>query len=243
MIIIPAIDIMGGKVVRLMQGKFKEATVYSDQPTEIAKQWWNQGAQLLHVVDLDGAATGQLKNFELINNIVQNIKIQIEVGGGIRDMETIGRLIGIGVSKVVLGTKAIEDKEFLKETLNSWPDKIVVSIDATHGKVVKEGWTSVSGINATDFAKELQELGVKRIIYTDIARDGTLTGPNVKGIKSILEVVKIPVIASGGISDLGDLNKLKDLENVGLVGVIIGKALYERSIYLREAIKFCLPKG
>jgi len=242
MIIIPAIDIMGGKVVRLLQGKFQEATVYSDQPTEIAKQWWNQGAQLLHVVDLDGASSGQLKNFELINNINQSIKIKIEVGGGIRDMETIKKLIDIGVAKVVLGTKAIEDKEFLKEAVTKWQDKIVVSIDATHGKVAKEGWKSISSIDAGQFAKELQELGVKSIIYTDIARDGTLTGPNIVGIKKILDTVKIPVVASGGVSNIGDLKKLLELEKDGLVGVIIGKALYERSIYLREAIQFCLPK-
>lgn len=243
MIIIPALDIMAGKVVRLIQGKFQEVTVYSDQPTEIAKQWKNQGAQFLHIVDLDGAASGELKNFELINNIVKSVKLETEVGGGIRDTGTIEKLLGIGISKIVLGTKAIDDKEFLKNALETWPDKIIVSIDTTHGKVVKEGWTSASGINATDFAKELESLGVKSIIYTDIARDGTMSGPNVVGIKKILDAVQIPLIASGGISNIGDLKQLIDLEKEGLAGVIIGKALYEGSIYLREAIQFCLPKG
>ena len=243
MIVIPAIDIMGGKVVRLMQGKFQEVTVYSEQPAETAQQWVKEGAKALHVVDLDGAASGKVKNFEIINNIVQSTKAKVEVGGGIRDVDAIKSLINIGVDKVVLGTKAIDDKEFLNKVVNVWPDRIVVSLDASHGKLAKEGWTSMSNIKVSEFAKELQEIGVKRIIYTDIARDGTLTGPNIKGIKSILAVVNIPVVASGGMSKREDVYKIKELEKDGLFGVIIGKALYERTIYLREAIEFCSQKG
>lgn len=242
MIVIPAIDIMGGKVVRLRQGKFQEVTVYSENPFSVAEQWITHGAKYMHIVDLDGAASGQIKNFSIIGNIVENIKAEIQVGGGIRDIDTIQSLISIGVSKVVLGTRAIEDRNFLSKALEIWPENIIVSIDASHGKLAKEGWTSISTINATDFAKELQELGVRRIIYTDIARDGTLVGPNVAGIKSMLEATQIPIIASGGISNIEDLKEIKELEKFGLIGVIIGKAIYERSLSLREAIEFCSLK-
>ncbi|MBM3248316.1 MAG: 1-(5-phosphoribosyl)-5-[(5-phosphoribosylamino)methylideneamino]imidazole-4-carboxamide isomerase [Candidatus Omnitrophica bacterium] len=243
MIVIPAIDIMDGKVVRLKQGKFQEVTVYSEHPFDIAQQWIAQGAQFMHIVDLDGAATGQIKNLAVINSIIRYTKAQVQVGGGIRDIDTIQRLFSVGAASVVLGTKVIEDKDFLKKALETWPDKIIVSIDASHGKLAKEGWTSISTINATDFAKELQDMGVKGLIYTDISRDGMLKGPNIDGIKSILDSVDVPLVASGGISSLADLKKLKELEKEGLRGAILGKAIYERSLSLRGAIEFCSPRG
>ncbi len=243
MIVIPAIDILDGKVVRLKQGKFQEVTVYSEHPFDIAQQWISHGAQFMHIVDLDGAATGQIKNIVIINNIIRYAKVQVQVGGGIRDIDTIQRLISVGASSVVLCTKALEDKDFLEKALEFWPDKIIVSIDASHGKLAKEGWTSISTINATDFAKELQDVGVKGIIYTDISRDGMLKGPNIDGIKSILDAVDIRVVASGGISNLNDLKKLKELEKEGLFGIILGRAIYERTLSLREAIEFCSPRG
>lgn len=243
MIVLTAIDIMAGRVVRLKQGKVQDTTVYSEHPLETAQEWLKHGAQFFHIVDLDGAFSGQLKNFPIISEIAKNIKAEIEVGGGIRDIDTIQNLFNVGVARVVLGTKAIEDKDFLKKAIETWPEKIAVSIDTSHGKLAKEGWTSISAVNATDFAKELEKNGVRRIIYTDIARDGMMKGPNIEGVKSILDTVDIPVIASGGISNMGDLKKLKELEKLGLLGVILGKALYERSLYLREAIEFCSPRG
>jgi phosphoribosylformimino-5-aminoimidazole carboxamide ribotide isomerase len=242
MLVIPALDIFGGKVVRLIQGRFQEPTVYSNNPLEIAEQWKNNGAEIIHIVDLDGASAGKIINLGSIQLIARDIGILTQVGGGIRDIETIDNLFASGVSKIVLATKAIEDRDFLKRAIEVWPDRIIVSIDVIHGRVAKEGWKSVSQIDAKVFAKELQNLGVKSIIYTDISRDGMLSGPNLQGIKDILSTVDICVFASGGISDLRDLKKLKELEKDGLKGVIIGKALYERKIYLREAIEFCSQK-
>jgi len=239
MIIVPAIDLKDGKVVRLVQGKAQEITVYSDNPVSIAREWVVNGATLLHVVDLDGALTGQIKNLGSIEEIVKNAKVPIQLGGGIRDKETIMKLFRIGVARVVLGTKAIEDKEFLKEVLSSWRERIAVSIDSSHGMVFKQGWTSSIMIKPLDLAKELQDEGVINIIYTDISRDGTLKGPNIPGIKTFLEgVLNAGVFVSGGISCLDDVKNLKPLEKVGLSGVIIGKALYEGKLVLREAITY-----
>ncbi len=243
MIIIPAIDLRQGKVVRLLQGKFQEQTIYSDKPAGVALEWQRLGAGLIHVVDLDGAETGQLKNLEAIQGIIKNIKIPIEVGGGIRQKEDIVRLFDMGVSRVVLGTKVLEDEEFLKDCLSIWGSRIVISIDCSHGKAANRGWTSVSAIKATDLAQKVESLGVREIIYTDISRDGTLLGSNIPGIKSILGVVKIPLIASGGVASLEDVKNLKNLEPDGLKGVIIGKALYEGLINLAVAIKLCLPNA
>ncbi len=237
MIIIPAIDLRGGLVVRLLQGKFKEQTIYSHDPADIAKRWERLGARLLHVVDLDGAETGIPKNLNAIREIIKAIKIPIEVGGGIRKKEDIIRWFEMGAYSVVLGTQVLEDEEFLKECINAWQEKIVVSIDCAHGKAANHGWTSFSSVKADDLAQKMESLGVKKIIFTEISRDGTLLGPNLNSIKSILEAVDIPVIASGGVSSLEDIKKLKALEPEGLKGVIIGKALYERTIYLDEAIK------
>ncbi len=241
MIIIPAVDIKGGKVVRLSQGKFNEITVYSHDPVAEAKRWEMLGAKKLHVVDLDGAEKGEMKNLNIIIQIANAVKIPVEMGGGIRTETDIENLLTHGISQVVMGTKVIEDREFLKRILQKWDDKIIVSIDSSRGKVTQHGWTSVSNLNANDFAKELQGLGVKTLIYTDIARDGTLSGPNIKSIKEILGAVEIPVIASGGIAQIEDIEELKTLETDGLAGVIVGKALYENRFDLADALLIAEP--
>ena len=243
MIVIPAIDIKDGKIVRLSQGKFDEMTIYSTDPVGVAKRWEATGASWLHVVDLDGAEKGAMKNFNIIDEIAKAVKIPIQVGGGIRTDEDIEKLLNHGIARVILGTKVIEDREFLKKILLKWSNRIMVSLDCSRGFVAQKGWTSLTNLKATDFAKELETLGLCHLIYTDIARDGTMIGPNIKNIKELLDVVRIPVICSGGISDLGDIVKLKQLEPNGLMGVIVGKALYERRLYLKDAIDLCLQKG
>ena len=242
MIVIPAIDLKDGKVVRLSQGKFNEVTIYSENPVETAKHWQAAGAKLLHVVDLDGAEHGEMKNFSFIEKIMKTVEVPVQVGGGIRTRADIEKLFAAGAARVILGTKVIEDRNFFKEILAQWQDKIVVSLDCSRGIVTQKGWTAVSKLKGTDFAKELQRLGLKQIIYTDVARDGMLMGPNMNAIREILQAVQIPVIASGGVSQLDDIINLKTLSSSGLCGVIVGKALYERRLYLKDAIDICSRK-
>lgn len=243
MMIIPAIDLKDGKVVRLWQGRFDKVTVYSDDPAGMARQWVSLGAQWLHVVDLDGAQGGEIKNIESIRKIVEAVNIPVEMGGGIREREDIERLLTLGVSRVILGTKAVEDRKFLKETLSRWKERIAISLDCSNGIATQRGWTSVSQLKATDFARELQGMGLSCLIYTDIARDGTLTGPNFEGLTAILASVNIPVIASGGVASLEDVRKLCLLEPQGLKGAIVGKAIYEGQLDLKEAIELCLKSN
>ncbi|MCR4336334.1 MAG: 1-(5-phosphoribosyl)-5-[(5-phosphoribosylamino)methylideneamino]imidazole-4-carboxamide isomerase, partial [Candidatus Omnitrophica bacterium] len=230
MIIFPAIDIKDGKVVRLLQGRFDDVTEYSKEPLGVAKQWVDQGAQWLHVVDLDGAKTGRLVNVDAISEIAQRISIPIEVGGGIRTITDIIRLIEAGVKRVILGTKAVEDRGFFKEVLKEWPDQIAVSLDCRDGKVAQRGWTEVTEVNAIDFATELEKLGLRCLIFTDIKTDGMLRGPNIPALKELLDHVNIPLIASGGVSKLDDIYRLKELEANGVMGVITGKAIYEGTL-------------
>lgn len=237
MIIFPAIDIREGKVVRLIQGKFDQVTEYAQDPLIVAKEWVKKGAQWLHCVDLDGALHGEMKNIDVILNIAKEINIPIQVGGGIRDKKTIEKLIEGNIARVILGTKIVEDSSFLIDVLAKHQDKIAVSLDCSNGMVAQRGWTSTSDIKATNLAKELEILGVKYIIYTDIARDGMLTGPNYEGIKEMLSCTKIPIIASGGVSNLSDIIKLKEYTQDGLLGAITGKAIYEGKLDLEEAIK------
>ena len=244
MMLIPAVDIKDGKVVRLLRGRFDEVTVYSDDPLATAKKWEEAGAPMLHVVDLDGALTGISKNFEIIAHIAKSVKIPVQVGGGIRTQLDISKLLGGGVARVILGTKAIEGRKFLTEVLHEWKEKVVVSLDCSNGVLAAHGWRDVSSIDVLEFVKDIEQLGVSSLIYTDITRDGTLTGPNVEGIKEILNAVKIPLMASGGISSLDDIKSLLPLETNGLVGIIIGKAIYEGRLDLKEAISsLCSPKG
>lgn len=238
MLIIPAIDLKDGCVVRLTQGSLKEKKVYSRDAVKTAKHWLRQGAELIHVVDLDGATTGEPKNIEIAKQIVKATSAPIEFGGGIRSIEAIKSLIDAGAMRVVLGTKAIEDRAFLKKAFKQFKDKVIVSIDSRGGKVLVKGWLKESNkLETITLAKELKALGFKEIIYTDISKDGTLKGPDIKGIKALLKATGLKVIASGGVSCLDDIRKLKTLEKKGISGVIIGKALYEAKFTLTQALK------
>jgi phosphoribosylformimino-5-aminoimidazole carboxamide ribotide isomerase len=234
MIIIPAIDLKDGKCVRLLQGKKEEVTVYSDDPAAMAKQWESLGAELLHVVDLDGAFTGEQKNFEKIKAIREAINIPIELGGGIRDVERIEMLISLGVDRTIIGTSAAKNPEMVKEACAKFPGKVIVGIDAKDGKVAVKGWVEVTELDAIEFARDMESAGAAGIIYTDISRDGMLTGPNIEAMAKMVESVNIPVIASGGVSKLDDVNSLMKIDN--LWGVITGKALYAGSMKLEDAI-------
>lgn len=243
MIIIPAIDMKDAKVVRLHQGKFDRLTEYSSDPAAMAQQWQEQGAQRLHLVDLDGALTGQMQNFKMVAKIAKSVKIPVQVGGGIRTTEDILRLLESGVAYVILGTKAVENKDFLTQALQKWQKNIIVSLDCNKGMVAQRGWTTTSDIKGTDLARELEEAGLQCLIHTDIAKDGTLEGPNFKELEEILNVVKIPVIASGGISGIEDIKKLCRLESKGLLGAITGKAIYDGRLDLKEAITYAQQKN
>ncbi len=237
MIIFPAIDIKDGKVVRLLQGQFDKVTEYDHDPVAMAQKWQDEGAQWLHVVDLDGAKDGKILNLPIILKIAQTVSIPIEMGGGIRTIDDIKQLIDGGISRVILGTRAIQNREFLKEALAKWGDKIAVSIDCSNGMVAQRGWQSTSDLKATEFVKELETLGVQCIIYTDIARDGMLNGPNFEGLEEILNSTTIPVIASGGVANLDDLKKLSTLQSKGVIGAITGKAIYEGKLNIKDALE------
>lgn len=237
MLIIPAIDIKNGKVVRLTQGKFDQETIYFDHPYQVAKIWEEQGAPIIHVVDLDGAKDGIIKNRESIKEIVKSINIPIQVGGGIRALQTIEELFLMGVSKVILGTASVNNQLILKEAVEKFPHRIIVGIDAINGYVAIRGWQERSDLKAVELVLRMEEIGIKEIIYTDILRDGTLTGPNLGELISIAQSTRLKVIASGGISKLEDVKKIKNIEHLGIKGIIIGKALYNKKIDLEEAIK------
>ena len=243
MIIFPAIDIQEGKVVRLEQGHFDEVTEYSGAPAAMAKLWEDKGAQWLHVVDLDGAKTGELQNTDIILKIAQSVNIPVQTGGGIRTEDDIQKLLDGGVTRVILGTKAIEDRSFLKKILDRWQERIAVSLDCNNGMIAERGWTETSNIKATDFVKELESLKVSCLIYTDIARDGMLTGPNFESLEELAAVTQIPIIASGGISNIDDIRKLLTLESKGVCGAIIGRAIYEGKLNLKEALALCSQNG
>ncbi|MDD5096933.1 MAG: 1-(5-phosphoribosyl)-5-[(5-phosphoribosylamino)methylideneamino]imidazole-4-carboxamide isomerase [Candidatus Omnitrophica bacterium] len=237
MLIIPAIDLRNGAVVRLFQGKFDREKVYSHDPIKVAKHWAKQGAQFLHVVDLDGASSGAPKNLLIVKEIAQKVGLPFEFGGGVRSLEMIAQLLSLGAQRVVLGTRAANDAQFLKKAWKKFGEKIIVSIDALKTKVLTQGWNNSASKTVLDFAGELKEIGFKQLIYTDISKDGALVGPNVLGIKELIRKTGLDVIASGGVASLKDLTKLKSLEKKGLSGVIIGKALYEGKFTLAEALK------
>ena len=240
MLVIPAIDIKGGNVVRLERGDFSRVKVYSKEPAAIANQWQAQGAKLIHVVDLDAALSGKLKNLAEIEAIAKSVSIPVQVGGGIRSRESVEKLLSLGARRVILGTRACEDENFLRGLIAEFKDRVVVSVDAKDGMVTTDGWTKISKIKSTDLVKKLEDFGLKVLIYTDISRDGMLKGPNIEALKEILAVRQIAlVIASGGVSGLDDLLKLKELEPIGLLGAIVGKAIYEKKINLKEAIEKC----
>lgn len=237
MLIIPAIDIIGGKVVRLVKGNFNKKRIYSNSPLEMAKYLEKKGAELLHIVDLDGAREGKIKNQDIIAEIIKNIKTPCEVGGGIRDKSDIEYFLNSGARRVILSTRAFEDPVYLEELISEFREKIVVGVDFSGSKVVKKGWQETTGMNLMFIVREMKKIGVKTIEVTDISVDGTLKGPKIERLKQILNTVDISVIASGGISSLEDIKKLKQIENKNLEGVIIGKALYEDKIDLQEAMQ------
>jgi phosphoribosylformimino-5-aminoimidazole carboxamide ribotide isomerase len=241
MIVIPAIDLKDGQVVRLYKGRFDEVTVYPLSPVETAMDWQSKGAQILHVVDLDGARTGIIQNMAVIKLIVAGVQVPVQAGGGIRDEATIKNMFDAGVSRVILGTKAIEDRTFLAKVLAQWKEKIVVSIDCSDGFVAGHGWMNASNVRGTDLARELQGMGLKTIVYTDIACDGALRGPNFDGIREMLRTTAMNVMASGGISSLADIHECVSLEQhfKNLVGVITGKAIYEGKLDFKEAVRTC----
>jgi len=232
----PAIDILGGKAVRLKQGRKNEATIYGD-PMEMAVKWVDKGAEWLHVVDLDGAFEGNPRNMHVLREMaaaVPNAKIQ--VGGGIRSMSVVESLLDAGIQRVVLGTAAVQDQDFVKKALAEQPHNVAVGIDAREGNVQVSGWTEDSHVAAIDLAQKLQDLGARLVIYTDIARDGVLQGPNVEATREMLENTGLSVIASGGVSSIADVRHLAELDHWRLDGVIIGKALYEGLIQIEEAM-------
>ena len=237
MLIIPAIDIKEGRCVRLTEGKFEDVEIFSDDPVAVAVKWANKGAMMLHVVDLDGARYGKLTNISLLEQIIKKVNIPVQTGGGIRNYRDVKNLINLGASRVILGTILWKDKSLAKRLFEDFSEKIIAGIDAREGHVAVEGWQNITSVDALDFAKEMERLGARRIIYTDIKRDGTLIGPNISNIEEIVKNVNIPLICSGGITSLGDIEKLKRLEDLGLEGIIIGKALYKGRIILEEALK------
>ena len=232
MIIYPAIDLLDGKCVRLSQGKYDQVTVYSENPAEFAAIWTSKGAQYIHVVDLNGARTGNPLNDSVLSEIVEKAGVPIQVGGGIRSMERIDELLTIGVERVILGTGAVKDPEFVAEAVKKYNEGIVIGIDAKDGFVAVDGWENKSTRKAVEFAREMESIGIATIIYTDISRDGMLSGPNLKALERMVSAVDCSVIASGGVGSISDII---DLSHTGVSGVITGKALYENKFDLTLA--------
>jgi len=233
MIIYPAIDIKDGRCVRLVQGKFNDVTVYSDHPVEMALKFEQLGAEYLHIVDLDGARHGKPQNIAAISEMAVKLGIPIQLGGGIRSIEMIEIILCRGIHRVILGTSAVKDPELVKKAVQAFGSSLAVAIDAKDGLVAIEGWAKTSEFTAIEFAKKMEELGAKIIIYTDISRDGMLKGPNLKAMEDMVKAVGIDVIASGGVTKLQDI---KNLKGIGMAGAIVGKALYTGDVNLQEAI-------
>jgi phosphoribosylformimino-5-aminoimidazole carboxamide ribotide isomerase len=237
LIVIPAIDIKGGRCVRLKQGKMAEETVFSDVPEEMAVKWHEQGAERLHLVDLDGAIQGRPVNNAVIKRIIRAVPVPVELGGGIRDMATLQAYLDLGLHFVILGTVAHKDPEFVRQACDRFPGKIILGIDAREDRVAVEGWTEEVDLTPVGLAKSFENTGISEIIYTDIQRDGMRTGPNVEATRALARAVDIPVIASGGISGISDVSKILTLSNGGVTGMITGRALYDGSLDLAEAIR------
>lgn len=237
MIIFPAIDLRGGKCVRLIQGDFDKETVYSDDPQATARRWQAAGAKFLHVVDLDGARAGSPKNLDAIKKILDAVDIPIEVGGGIRTLDDMAKLLSLGVRRVILGSVAVENPALVAEAVQRFGDKVVVGIDAKGGFVATHGWEKSSGVAAADLAKQIAAAGVKTIIYTDISKDGMLSGVNAKTFAELAKTSGAQIVASGGVKSIEDIRALKAVESSGVVGVIVGKAIYTGSLDLKSAIE------
>jgi len=237
MIVIPAVDIKNGKCVRLSQGRMDAETIFSEDPAAMAERWENEGAELIHVVDLDGAIEKKPQNLVTIKAILQRVHVPIQVGGGIRTIDTVKMFLDIGVRRVIIGTEAIRNPEMVSEACRLFPGRIVVGIDARNGLVAIEGWTHTTQIKAVDLARQFEDVGVTAINFTDIYRDGMQTGPNIPETQRLAEAISIPVVASGGVSVIEDIINLLPLESVGVKGVITGKALYSGMLDLKRAIE------
>jgi phosphoribosylformimino-5-aminoimidazole carboxamide ribotide isomerase len=235
--VIPAIDLLEGRCVRLYQGDYQQSEIFSENPTEIARRWESQGATRLHLVDLDGAKQGKPANSEAIAAVVRAVSIPVQVGGGLRDPDAIASLFELGVERAILGTLAVKNPSLVQRLCQNYRDRIVIGIDARNGQVATQGWLETSPISASDLARQMAQFGAAAIIYTDIHRDGTLQGPNVKALRELANAVDIPIIASGGIGSLSDLLSLLALEPLGVKGVIVGRALYTGDVSLPEAVR------
>ncbi len=239
--VIPAIDLLEGRCVRLYQGDYEKSQVFSENPADVAQQWVEQGAAKLHVVDLDGAKTGKIVNLGAIEAIAQAVKVPIQVGGGLRDRTSVQQLFNLGVQRAILGTIAVEQPQLVQQLCQEFPQQIIIGIDARNGLVATRGWLETSEVLATQLAVQMQELGAAAIIYTDIHRDGTLSGPNLEALRELASAISIPIIASGGVSSVTDLLSLLALEAQGVTGVIVGRALYTGDIALKEALRAIGP--
>lgn len=233
--IYPAIDIKDGKCVRLLQGRFSDVTVYGDNPAEIAKRWELEGGEYIHVVDLDGALKGRGVNSEVIKRICAAVNVPVQTGGGIRTMDDVEAMLQCGIERVIIGTSAVRDKDFIRRAVEKYGRKIVIGIDAKDSMVAIEGWEEVSSFRAVEFAKEMEKIGVATIVYTDIATDGTLKGPNLAAMQEMVENTKLDVIASGGV---GNKEHIKELVPTGVEGAIVGRALYTGNVSLKEIIEY-----
>lgn len=238
--IIPAIDLKEGKCVRLRQGKMDDSTVFSESPVEVASQWVEQGAKRIHLVDLDGAFAGEPVNAHIVHAIAEkHPDVVLQIGGGIRDRKTIATYIDAGVTFVIIGTRAVNEPAFVGEVAAEFPKNIIVGLDAKDGLVATDGWAKVSDVNVIDLAKQFQGDGVQSIIYTDIARDGMMQGVNIEATKKLAEAIDIPVIASGGVTNMADVERLLAVESSGIEGVITGRAIYEGTLNFAEAQAYC----
>ena len=235
--VIPAIDLLEGRCVRLFQGDYAQSQVFNDNPVEVAKQWEAEGATRLHLVDLDGAKEGKPENWEAISAIAKAVDLPIQVGGGLRDADRVSALFDLGVQYAILGTAAVENPELVGQLSAQFPGRIIVGIDARDGKVATKGWLETSEVMAMDLAKRMGEQGAAAIVYTDIKRDGTMKGPNLQALRELAEAIETPVIASGGVSSVSDLMSLLGLVPAGVSGVIVGKALYTGNVSLKQAIR------
>ncbi len=241
MIVFPAVDIQDGKAVRLRRGDFNDVTVFSDDPVELARYWQDQGAAALHVIDLDAARTGELSNFLIVERIVEALDIPVQYGGGIRSPTSLALVAGIGVHWVVMGTAAVTAQDLLVDAVNWLGERLVVGLDCTDGMVATHGWQQRSQMSAIRMVKILAEHGVGRVVYTDTARDGMLGGPNLPGLKDLAEVSPLEIVLSGGVALLDDLRRLRRMREDKVVGVIVGRALYEASFTLPEALAVFAP--
>ncbi|MCP4625831.1 MAG: 1-(5-phosphoribosyl)-5-[(5-phosphoribosylamino)methylideneamino]imidazole-4-carboxamide isomerase [bacterium] len=243
MLIIPAVDIKNGKCVRLVQGRKEEETVFADDPVAMAQKWEQAGAELIHVIDLDGAFEKSPQNLEAVKRILQTIDTPIQLGGGIRDQQTALTFLEMGVQKVIIGTEAIKNPVWVERLAGRFADRVIVGIDARNGLVAIEGWTEDTRTRAVDLAKRFENCGIAAINFTDIHRDGMQSGPNIEETRKLAEAIGIPVVASGGVATIKDIQNLMPLESVGVIGVITGKALYSETLNFTEALALARSNG